>query len=310
LNSKDIKQFARAAGADLVGIAPAVFDDDFARENLAHLKGFIDAGRQGEMKYLEDYKKRVSAEFLLTGAQSVVVIGVNYYRKYAAADAGDGTSIVARYAYGRDYHKALRKLLKEIAGFMGGRTRVCIDSAPLLEKAYAVSAGLGFIGKNTTLITPEFGSFVFLGEIITDLELAYDKPVSGTCGNCARCILACPTKALIGPKKMDARRCISYLTIEHKGPISAELKKGMGKRIFGCDICQEVCPYNLRFARELKFKGLKESKIAGSELALNEILEISSDEEFLRRFAGSPLMRTKRAGLQRNARIAMDNGGC
>ncbi|MBU0668354.1 tRNA epoxyqueuosine(34) reductase QueG [Patescibacteria group bacterium] len=294
-------------------------DEDFAaatagssmRENLAHLKGFIEDGRQGGMKYLEDYGKRVSPEFLLPGARSVVAVGVNYYRAARAEEdvAKDGAGIVARYAYGRDYHKVMRKLLKEIAGFIGGRTRVCVDSAPLLEKAYAVAAGLGFIGKNTTLITPELGSWVLLGEIITDLELTYDKPVAGTCGNCTRCLEACPTKALIGPKKMDARRCISYLTIEHKGPIADDLKKGMGKRIFGCDICQEVCPYNLRLPRELAFKGLKESKIAGGELDLKEILEIGSDEEFLRRFAGSPLMRAGLEGMRRNAGIAMGDEG-
>ncbi|MBU0546241.1 tRNA epoxyqueuosine(34) reductase QueG [Patescibacteria group bacterium] len=308
--SEDIKRFAREAGADLVGIAPAVLDEDFARKNLAYLKDFIDEGRHGGMKYLEDFEKRVSSESLLPGARSVVVIGVNYYREAAVdGDAREPTGIIARYAYGRDYHKVIRKLLKEIAGFIGGRMRVCVDSAPLMEKAYAVAAGLGFIGKNTTLITPGFGSYVLLGEIITDVELAYDAPVSGTCGNCTRCLEACPTKAFIGPKKMDARRCISYLTIEHKGPIADDLKKGMGKRIFGCDICQEVCPYNLRLPQELAFKGLKESRIAGSELDLNEILKIGSDEEFLRRFAGSPLMRAGREGMRRNAGIAMGNGG-
>jgi len=219
---------------------------------------------------------------------------------------------IARYAHGRDYHKVLKKLLKQLAAYINeqdpsAQTKLCVDSAPLLEKAYAVRAGLGFIGKNTTLITPQYGSYVLLGEILTNLELEYDQPADGTCGTCTRCIDACPTKAFAGPRELDAKRCISYLTIEHKGPIPQEFHKPMANWIFGCDICQEVCPYNKQFAKPLQLEAFKKVTIAGSSIPLDEILAIKDDEEYVARFAGSPLMRAKRAGLQRNARIVKKN---
>lgn len=304
--SGEIKTFARSIGADLIGIAPAEFDN----EGEKHLRNFIEQQRQGEMTYLEDYKKRVDPARLFPGARSVIVIGINYYREVPEVPTDEGQ--IARYAYGRDYHKVLKKLLKQIETFIQGKcpeaqTRLCVDSAPLLEKAYAVRAGLGFIGKNTTLITPQFGSFVLLGEILIDQELIYDQPTNGTCGTCTRCIDTCPTNAFVGPRELDASRCISYLTIEHKGDIPEEFHKPMGNLIFGCDICQEVCPYNKQFAKPLQLEAMKEVKIAGSAIPLKDILEIQNDEEYVARFAGSPLMRAKRAGLQRNAKIAIKN---
>jgi epoxyqueuosine reductase len=397
--SEKIKSFALEAGADLVGIAPA-FVDEIAKENL---REFVEAGRQGEMKYLENTGARANPEMVLAGAKSVIVIAVNYggmeeegelraqpaARTGTAAGAEEGGAAagdsqlraqpaaargfgkIARYAYGRDYHKVLRGVLKKIIAYIKkihpeGNLRACVDSAPLLEKNYAVTAGLGFIGKNTTLITKEFGSYVVLGEIVADFALDYDGPAgggaaaggraaangtggyaAGTCGTCTRCLDACPTLALIGPKKMDARRCISYLTIEKKGEIPTELAEKMGNRIFGCDTCQEVCPYNLAAARtgtgvsrrsggargaaagDLQLRaqpagaaGVGSAQpsaarrgknpdfhkaIAGSRLDLKEILAIKDDESYQARFAGSPLMRAKREGLQRNARIAMGN---
>jgi epoxyqueuosine reductase len=304
--SARLKQYARSIGVDLIGFAPAVFDE----EGEKRLEAFIKEGRHGSMGYLEDYSKRVHPEQLLPGAKSVVVIAVNYYREVPETPPDQGR--IARYAYGRDYHKVLKKLLKQLALFMTenfpeAQCHICVDSSPLLEKGYAVAAGLGFIGKNTTLITPEFGSFVLLGEIITSLELDYDKPKTGTCGNCTRCIDACPTEAIIAPSTLDAKRCISYLTIEHKGPIPEEFHKPMVNLIFGCDICQEVCPYNKAFARPLTLEAFREVKIAGSSISLEEILAIKTDEEFLKRFAGSPLMRAKRTGLHRNVEIALKN---
>lgn len=302
LTSQDIKRFASSAGADIVGIASA--EADFEGEKK--LSDFVKHGRQGEMHYLEDYQKRVHPEMLLEGAQSVIVIGVNYYREVGETPPGHGR--VARYAYGRDYHKVMRGILKKIAAYIAEQEpaavcKICVDSAPLSEKSYAVKAGLGFIGKNTTLITPQFGSFVLLGEILTTLKLEYDRSRTGTCGTCTRCLDACPTRALIAPQQMDARRCVSYLTIEKKGPIPGEFHQAIGNRIFGCDTCQEVCPYNQQFARPLRMEELKKVKISGSSLPLQEILNIKTDEEYLKRFAGSPLMRAKREGLQRNARI-------
>lgn len=305
--AEDIKRFALACGADLVGIAP-VFTDEAGEE---HLKKFVEEGRNGEMDYLNDYEKRVRPDLLLPGAKSVVVVAVNYYRKVEDPDSGAVTGRVARYAYGRDYHKVIHGVLKKTGEFLktlkpDSNYRVCVDSAPLLEKSYAVTAGLGFIGKNTTLITKEFGSFVVIGELLTDLEMAYDKPSVGTCGTCTRCLDACPVQALIAAGKMDARRCISYLTIEHRGEIDPELAEKFGNRIFGCDSCQEVCPYNLAHAKPAKNVDFNRA-IAGSWLDPGEILQIKDEQAYQARFAGSPLMRAKRAGLQRNARIVMDN---
>ena len=278
---------------------------------------FIAENRHGDMSYLEDAETRFTPDAILTGAKSVIVIALNYYRPQPPLPAGHGR--VARYAYGRDYHKVIKSYLKKLEEFIlktypSSHTRPCVDSAPLPEKHYAVKAGLGFIGKNTTLITKEYGSYVLLGELLTDLEFEYDRPIDparektgfGTCGTCVRCIEACPSKALIGPYKMDARRCISYLTIESKKEIPAELKNAVGCRIFGCDICQEVCPYNKSFARPTTQKDFQKT-IAGDSIPLNEIMELKTDKQYVARFAGSPLMRAKRAGLQRNARAAQSN---
>lgn len=302
----DIKVFARSIGVDLIGITPAVFDD----EGEKRLHDFVSEKRNGDMHYLEDYRKRVDPQFLLPGAKSVIVIGINYYRESPPTPKNEGR--IARYAYGRDYHKVLKKILKQIAKFIeeqapNSQSKICVDSAPILEKSYAQKAGLGFIGKNTTLITPEFGSWILLGEILTTLPLEYDQERTGTCGTCTRCMDACPTKAITGPGKLDATRCISYLTIEKKDEIPEEFHKPMGNLIFGCDICQEVCPYNIQFQRPLQLEAFQKIKIAGSTISLQEILDMQTDEEFLQRFAGSPIMRTKRKGLQRNARIALQN---
>ncbi|MFC1750253.1 tRNA epoxyqueuosine(34) reductase QueG [Pseudomonadota bacterium] len=306
LNSKQIKDYALNLGVDLIGIAPASFD----KEGQKKLETYIKEGRQGEMSYLEDYKKRVDPATLLKSAASVIVIGINYYREVERIPRGHGK--IARYAYGRDYHKVIKKVLKRIVQFLEehepkSENKICVDSSPILEKSYAVQAGLGFIGKNTTLITPEFGSFVLLGEILTSLKLKCDKPSKGTCGTCTRCLDACPTKALIAPHQMDANRCISYLTIEKKGRIPKQFHKKMGNKIFGCDACQEICPYNMAHAKELTFEDLKHTQIAGHSLKIDEVSNIKTDKQFTERFAGSPLMRAKRKGLQRNAKIVQEN---
>jgi epoxyqueuosine reductase len=300
--SGKIKLFCKDLGIDLFGIAPA----DFDKEGEKRLKKFIDNGRNADMDYLENYSLRVNPKKLLPQAKSVIVIGVNYYNDAPEILAGEGR--VARYAWGRDYHKVIRGFLKKIEKFIlqnepSAKCKICVDSSPILEKSYAVKAGLGFIGKNTTLINPKYGSFIVLGELLTTLKLEYDKEIKGTCGTCRRCLDACPTGALISAGKMDARRCISYLTIENKKTINKSFQKKMGNRIFGCDTCQEACPYNRTFAKSAACPDFKKH-IAGPAISLKEILKIKNDQEFLNRFAGSPLMRAKRKGLQRNARIA------
>ena len=305
--AEQIKTYATTElGISLIGFCRAEILHD-ARKNLQE---FISASFQGDMKYLEDIDRRTDPNYVLPGAKSVIAIAVNYYREQAPIESDQGR--IARYAYGRDYHKVLKKLLKQLQKFLDSnwpnyQHRLCVDSAPLMEKAYAEKAGLGFYGKNTTLISPQIGSFFLLGEILTTLDLPADSPASGTCGNCTRCLDACPTQALIAPGRMDARRCISYLTIETKETIPAELSEATDNLIMGCDICQEVCPYNKAFAKPLTLEPLKSVRIAGNSIPLLELLTIKDSTEYLARFAGSPLMRPKREGLIKNALNAARN---
>lgn len=303
--SQLIKDHAYKIGIDLIGFAAAEKD----QKDEERLRRFINEGRHGRMYYLDDFQKRVNPNSILPGAASVIVIALNYYRPKPETPKQSGA--VASYAYGRDYHKVIKSFLKKLDLYIKkiapeAKTVICTDTAPIIEKSYAVKAGLGFIGKNTTLITPKFGSYVLLGEIVTNLKLEYDKPNKGGCGTCKRCVNACPTKALLEPYKMDAVRCVSYLTIENKQEIPKVFHARIGNRVFGCDTCQEVCPYNISFAKETRHKDFQ-TPIAGAHIPLNEILSIKDDRQYLKRFAGSPLMRAKRKGLQRNAKIALQN---
>lgn len=302
-----IKQFIRSnLHVDLVGICSAL-PDIRDKENLTE---FIKKGYQGEMKYLEDINTRTAPDKILPEARSVIMIGINYYRHKEEVPPDHGN--IARYAWGRDYHKVMKKLLRQIESFLneewpGFEHRSCVDSAPIMEKSYAERAGLGFCGKNSLLINPEIGSFFLIGEVLTTMALAPDAPREGTCGTCRRCMDACPTGALIAPRQIDARRCLSYLTIETRNPIPQEFAYSAGNMIMGCDICQEVCPYNIQLAKETSCPAMSEKKIAGDSLSLAEILHIKTDEQYLNQFAGSPLMRLKRQGLIKNAINAATN---
>lgn len=325
--SRQLREFVIGElGADLFGICSAEIDLP-AAENL---RQFTSEGLQGEMHYLENHKLRSDPAGLLPGVQSVLVLGINYYRPKLPTPAGQGR--VARYAWGRDYHKIFQKILRRLITYLeenypGHGHRLCVDSAPLMEKVYARRAGLGFYGKNGVLINSQLGSFFLLGEVLTTLELApltwpatdtaspssstATSAVSGArspgCGTCTRCLDACPTAALIAPGRMDARRCISYLTIENRAAIPAEFSRACGNLIMGCDICQEVCPYNLAHARPASHREFTARPIAGDAIPLEEILQISDDRQFLERFAGSPLMRPKREGMIKNALNAAAN---
>jgi len=295
--TQNIRRAALNAGASLVGFAPAEFDE----RGLKDLKAYIERGAQGSMKYMEDYKKRVDPQAIFPGAKSVIVIAVNYWQKLPKSPKGHKK--IALYAYGRDYHKVIKGILKKIVKQIEEldpkiKTKICVDTAPLLEKSYAVRAGIGFIGKNTTLITKEFGSYVLLGEILIDKKLTYSKVASGTCGRCTRCIDACPTQAITKPYTMDAKRCISYLTIESREEIPKELKSKIGNRLFGCDTCQEVCPYNKQFAKQTKVTDFLKP-IAGRSIDPELIIRMKTEEDFVAHFAGSPLMRAKLKGLKR-----------
>ena len=243
----------------------------------------------GQMQYLENHEKlKTHPKKILPSAKSIIFVSLNYYQEREESSEGQ----IARYAHGRDYHKVFKSKLKELDKHLKSlssksQTRFFSDSGPLLERQYAEQAGIGFVGKNTMVITLGHGSWILLGEIITDLELEFDQPADenyGICGTCHRCIDICPTKALASPYKIDANKCISYLTIENKGPIPIELRPLIGNWLFGCDLCQEVCPHNIR--QKVTTEPNFTKKIAGNAQELKDILNIATDDEFLEKFDG------------------------
>lgn len=306
--SATIKSEARRIGFGLVGIAPAVSPDGFGA-----LQEWLQRGFAGEMGYLP---RREAAyehpEHVLPGVKSVIVLAVDYQTAEPAPAVG-GAGRVSRYAWGEaDYHDVLRAKLKELAGVLhearpGCKTRGVVDTAPLLERDFARLAGLGWFGKNTMLINKQRGSWFFLSALLTDVELDYDQPhETSHCGTCTRCLDACPTDAFPEPYVLDARRCISYLTIELRGPIPSDLREGMGQWLFGCDVCQDVCPWN----RKAPTSG--ESAFQPSpDLTPADAVELlkMSEVEFRRRFRDTPLWRPGWAGLLRNAAVVLGNTG-
>ncbi|MBN2681139.1 MAG: tRNA epoxyqueuosine(34) reductase QueG [Bacteroidales bacterium] len=295
--SKKIKQAATEIGFDGCGFCRA----DFLEEDAGFLNKWLQNGMHQDMHYMENhFEKRVNPAKLVEGAKSVISVFLNYYP--SKIQNKKNVPIISKYAYGEDYHfviknlllKLLEKINREIAVVNG---RAFVDSAPLLERALAREAGLGWIGKNTNLINPKFGSFIFLGELVIDLELEYDKPLENKCGNCTKCLQACPTKALIKPHVLNSQNCISYLTIEHKHNLPVELSDKFNNIIFGCDICQDVCPFN---------KKAKPNEISQFQ-PKEELLEMTVEqwhsidkEHFDKLFSKSAVKRTKYNGLIRN----------
>lgn len=278
--------------------------DPFEEAELDITRWLAD-GHHGEMAWLNEARTRLAThpQDLLPGARSLVVVGVSY--RTEEPDDGSGGRI-ARYAWGGDYHAAMKARLKELAAWLGGRSRLFVDDGPLVERDAAIRAGLGFRGKNTNLLT-SIGSYVFLGALLTDVELDFDQPVQKNCGTCRLCIDACPTDALDSAYHLAAERCIAYLTIEHRGPIAPELRSKLGDWVFGCDICQEVCPYNA--STHGRPRGWPEFEPRqGTRFDLVEIVGMD-DATFRERFRGSPVKRTKRRGLVRNAALALGNIG-
>ncbi len=313
--SEKIKQAATAAGLELAGIAPV---DDFAE--LKRFPEWIAEGRAGEMKYLESRTdagelRRASLQSVFPWARSVVVCATNYNtaQPYSTTVNDLSRGWISRYAWSReDYHdtvlQRLREVetkLKDIAG-QNIETRSYVDTGPIVERVYAKYAGLGWLGKNTCLINQQIGSWLFLGVIVTSVELTPDVPAPDRCGTCTRCIDACPTQALIAPHELDSNKCISYLTIEKRGTIPEQLREGIGRQVFGCDICQDVCPWNRKAPSSTKPEFEAREGLVNPALAwLAEI----SEEEFRETFRGSPVKRTKHSGLRRNALIAIGNSG-
>jgi epoxyqueuosine reductase len=310
-----IKKAATAVGFDASGIAPV---RDFP--DLGHFTEWISKGYAGEMKYMEardesGQLKRASLRSAAPWARSVIVCAVNYNTEhpYSTNFTNPKSGWIARYAWGReDYHDSLLTKLRAIESQLKEfaqeefTSRCYVDTGPLVERVYAKYAGLGWVGKNTCIINQKLGSWLFLGVILTSLELAGDAdvPAPDRCGTCTRCIDACPTSALVGPYQLDATKCISYLTIEKRGEIPEELREGMGRHVFGCDICQDVCPWNRKSPASAAPEFQPREGLVNPALAwLAEITE----EEFRQKFRGSAILRTKRSGLRRNAIIAMGN---
>lgn len=272
---------------------------------------WIAAGMHGEMGYMaREPDRRERPDNLLPGARSAVVVAQAYY--LATPDPPSALhGEVSRYARGPDYHDVMWARLNALLDFVKGRWpdangRGYVDTAPILERDLAAAAGLGWIGKNTCLITPGVGSWYFLGELLLDIALDPDAPIGDHCGTCRRCLDACPTGAFVGPHVLDARRCISYLTIELKGPIPRDLRPMMGHRIYGCDVCQEVCPHN-RDQTEHADPAL--APAGGMDTPDLLTLLALDDAGFRKRFRGSPVKRTKRRGLLRNVCVALGNSG-
>lgn len=313
MTSEQVKQLAAYCGFDLCGITSA----EPIPEARRRFDEWLQEGFHGEMAYLaHDPDRRADPGQVLPGARSVIMLGLDYYlSNQSGTPAGHGR--ISRYARGRDYHKAMgsriRRLLRKLQSHVAARNKPrfhwFVDFGPFFERSYAEAAGLGFIGKNGLLINKEFGSWVFLAEIITDLKLEPDRrdPIShGHCGSCRLCIEACPTEAIVSSRVIDARKCISYLTIERPSNIPEQLQTAMGDMVFGCDICQEVCPYNAR-ETESRHVELHPSHGAGEFLNVQQVLQLESREEFLKLTAGTPLTRPKLWAFQRNARIVQKN---
>ncbi|MDH5829486.1 tRNA epoxyqueuosine(34) reductase QueG [Luteimonas sp. M1R5S18] len=303
-----IKALARESGFQRCGIAGVDLDED-----EAHLRDWLAQGLYGDMDWMARHgDRRARPRELVPGTVRVVSVGLDYGQDPDAAwrTLADGTrAYVARYALGRDYHKLMRQRLQRLADRVAYEIgpfghRVFVDSAPVLERALARNAGLGWIGKHTCLIDRDGGSWFFLGEIYVDLALPVDPPASAHCGSCVRCIEICPTRAITAPHRLDARRCIAYLTIEHEGAIDPELRPLIGNRIFGCDDCQLICPWN-KFARRTDEPDFR-ARNRLDEATLEELFAWSEDE-FLQRTEGSPIRRSGYVRWLRNLAVALGN---
>jgi epoxyqueuosine reductase len=300
-----VKAQAYGLGFDLVGITTLG-----AMDTAQAFQAWIDKGYAGEMEYLSrGAAKRRDSRLVFGGATSAIVVGLDYGGR-------EPRGPVARYARGDDYHDIMTERLNELHRWLQlevGRPiagKPYVDTGPILERDLARRAGLGWFGKNTNLVNSRLGSFFFIGSLLVDLDLAPDAPFEADrCGSCTRCLDACPTDAFIEPRVLDATRCISYLTIELKGDIPDAFHEAIGQNVYGCDICQDVCPYNVKFARELRepaFSARAAIRDKDPETFARDLLAMS-DEEFRSAFSKSPMKRAKRRGLVRNAAVVLGN---
>jgi epoxyqueuosine reductase len=302
-----IHELAQQAGFALAGVAPAA-----APETLRFLREWIASGYAGELGYLTSQAERRSdVAVAFPWARSVIVVGAPYDTPHPySQDAPAGRGWIARYAWGDDYHDVLKARLDDLAARLrslgAGQVKTYVDTGPVAEKAYAAAAGLGAYGKNTCLLHPTYGSWFFLGVAVTDLALAPDAPRADMCGSCTACLDACPTQAFPQPYVLDATRCISYLTIELKGAIPEPLRGKLGRHVFGCDICQDVCPWNRK--RRESDEPAFEPRAGAVSPRLEELAGLDA-ARFSERFRKSPVKRAKRRGLLRNVAVAIANAG-
>lgn len=301
VSSQEIKTKAQSLGFDLCGVAPAT-----ALPELAHLRKWLDQGYAGDMLYLhKSADTRADIRNFLPAARSVIVTGTMYY-------TGDGSESIARYAWGDDYHLVLADRLERLVEWLRTQhqeafeARIFVDKHHVQERVFARHAGLGWVGKNTCIINPEIGSWIFLAGVATSLDLSIDAPFPDMCGDCTLCIDSCPTGALVEDRQLDATRCISYLTIEHDGPIPEERRATLNAHVYGCDICQEVCPWNL--APIASLDPAWQSK-AGRAEATPAALWMKSDFELHNLMAGSAMLRTTVSRLRRNLAVVLGNSG-
>jgi len=305
-----VKETALEVGFSLVGITSL----DPSPESNSRFDRWIQDGRHGDMRYLSGgADKRHDPRRLLDGAQSAISVAVNYYskskvkRNQSAADEGKGE--VAIYAHGRDYHTVLARMLESLdralkSKFPGMESRAVVDTQPISERDLAIRAGIAWLGKNTCVISPEYGSWIFLGELITNLALQVDEPLESLCGSCTLCMEACPTGAIDAPFVVDANRCISYLTVEKRGEIPKDHHKSIGTRVFGCDTCQRVCPFNAAARESVLFEARDVNPII--DLPLTDLVNIGN-AKFRAITRDSAISRCKPEGIRRNARIAAAN---
>jgi epoxyqueuosine reductase len=310
LTAAAVKRQASALGFDLCGIAPAA-----ALPELRYLREWLDAGNAGEMDYLRrSADRRMDVREWMPAARSVIVFGTIYNtdRPYSIDAADPGQAAVARYAWGDDYHVAIQARLDRMIDWLvaeagaGFDAEAYVDTGPVQERVYAQYAGIGWIGKNTCVINPDLGSWIFLSEIICNLPLAADLPGLDLCGECTMCLDACPTGALTAPRTLDARRCLSYLTIEIKGAIPIEHREAIGSHAYGCDICQEVCPYNAAPAVSADPAWAPRKGLDGATLI---DLWRRTDDDLSRMLKGSAMKRAGIRRLRRNLAVAIGNSG-
>ena len=308
LTNDIVVEKAKKIGFDLIGFVRA----DELKEESGHLKEWLAKGFQAGMEYMErNIDKRKDVSLILPEAKSIISLAVNYYTgKKHSNQKGKGK--LSRYAWGKDYHLIIWEMLKALESELKDadpsfKSKSYVDTGPVMDKAWAVKSGIGWMGKHSNIINRNYGSWFFIASIITNYEFDYSNTIPGFCGSCTACIDACPTKAIVQPYVVDSNKCISYLTIENKGGISSEYSDRFDNWLFGCDVCQDVCPWNQKFSqssRITEFQPVNEQ----TELDLSEILAMENPD-FKNRFAESPVLRTKLKGLKRNAKYLL-KGRC